>query len=230
MLEIKNLTKRYGGGTIGVDDLTLSIPQEDVFAILGTSGAGKTTLLQCVGRFLEPTSGKILLHGNDIWQMPREQFRKRLGIVFQNLNLFPHMTIIDNMVLAPTVVYHKSSDETIKRAKDILEQLGIPEIADSYPGQISGGQAQRVAIGRALLLEPDYLLLDEPTSALDINTTRALGEMILALRDKTTFVVVTHDLPFASHVAQQAVLMENGRITQQGTVGEISEKWTAKEA
>ncbi|MCB2154197.1 ATP-binding cassette domain-containing protein [bacterium] len=230
MLEIKNLTKRYGGGTIGVDDLTLPIPQGDIFAILGTSGAGKTTLLQCIGRFLEPTSGQILLHEKDIWQMPREEFRKRLGIVFQHLNLFPHMTIIDNMILAPTVVYKEERSHVIQRAKSVLEQLSIPEIADSYPGQISGGQAQRVAIGRALLLEPDYLLLDEPTSALDINTTRALGEMILALRDKTTFIVVTHDLPFASHVAQKAVLMESGRITKEGTVDEISAQWTASES
>lgn len=228
MLEIQNLTKRYGGGTIGVDDLTLAIPQEGLFAILGTSGAGKTTLLQCLGRFLEPTAGRILLHEKDIWQMPREDFRKHLGIVFQHLNLFPHLTILDNMVLAPTVVYHEDRDQAIARAQSILEQLSIPEIADSYPGQISGGQAQRVAIGRALLLGPDYLLLDEPTSALDINTTRALGQMLLELRDKTTFVIVTHDLPFAAHVAQKAVLMEGGRITKEGTADEISVHWTAR--
>lgn len=229
MLEIKNLRKVYSNGTVGVDDVSLEVPLEHTFAILGTSGAGKTTLLQCLGRFLAPTSGEILLDGQDTRRLPLREFRRRLGIVFQQLHLFPHLTIMENMTLAPTVVYKMQEAEATERAQETLRQLGIENLADSYPAAISGGQAQRAAIGRALILEPEYLLLDEPTSALDINTTREFAAWLRELKSRTTFIIVTHDLPFARDTAEHAVLMEDGRIAARGTVDEIAARWSGEE-
>jgi len=226
MLEITDLTKIYPDGTAGIRDVTISIPAGQTFAILGTSGAGKTTLLQCLGQFLQPTSGTIRLGGEDIRTIPRDSFRRKLGIVFQALNLFPHLTILENLTLSPTVVYGETAADAERRAVEILEELAIPQLAGSYPSQISGGQAQRVAIGRALLLNPDYLLLDEPTSALDKNTTQALADMLHVLKTRTTFIFVTHDLPFASHLAERAVLMSEGEVVARGTVAEIEKDWS----
>lgn len=226
MLSIVNLRKVYSDGTVGVSDVSMDIPKEHIFAILGTSGAGKTTLLQCLGRFLSPTSGQILLNGKDIQSIDRRDFRRQLGIVFQQLHLFPHLTILENLTLAPRVVYGMQVGAAETKAKATLDQLGIGSLGKSYPSAISGGQAQRAAIGRALLLEPEYVLLDEPTSALDINTTREFAEWLVKLRSQTTFVIVTHDLPFARDTAQHAVLMEEGKIVARGTVDEVAARWS----
>jgi ABC-type polar amino acid transport system ATPase subunit len=229
MLSIKNLRKVYSDGTVGVDGVSVDIPRERIFAILGTSGAGKTTLLQCLGRFLEPTSGSIELNGRNIAQVPMRDFRRQLGIVFQQLHLFPHLTILENLTLAPTKVYGLSQSEANEKANAALSQLGIAQLAQSYPAAISGGQAQRVAIARALVLEPDYLLLDEPTSALDINTTREFADWLVQLKGRTTFIIVTHDLPFAKQTAQHAILMEQGKIAVRGTVDEVANQWAGDE-
>jgi ABC-type polar amino acid transport system ATPase subunit len=229
MLSIKNLRKVYSDGTVGVDGVSVDIPREHIFAILGTSGAGKTTLLQCLGRFLEPTSGSIELNGRNIAQVPMRDFRRQLGIVFQQLHLFPHLTILENLTLAPTKVYGLSQSEANEKANAALSQLGIAQLAQSYPAAISGGQAQRVAIARALVLEPDYLLLDEPTSALDINTTREFADWLVQLKGRTTFIIVTHDLPFAKQTAQHAILMEQGKIAVRGTVDEVANQWAGDE-
>lgn len=225
MLEIKDLSKIYKGDKVGCADVTISIPQGEAFAILGTSGAGKTTLLQCLGRFLEPTTGTITLNDEDISTMDREQFRRKLGIVFQALNLFPHLTVLENLTLSPTKVYGENENEVKDRAMTLLEQLAIDDLADRYPSQVSGGQAQRVAIGRSLILKPDYLLLDEPTSALDKVTTQSLSDMLHKLKTDTTFVFVTHDMPFARSTAASGVLMEYGKIKVEGTIKQIEEKW-----
>lgn len=228
MLKIENLTKTYSDGTVGVDDVSVEIPREHIFAILGTSGAGKTTLLQCLGRFLAPSKGSIKLNDRDIRQIPMREFRSQLGIVFQQLHLFPHMTIEENLTLAPRVVYGEDPDKAGQKARETLAQLGIDDLADQYPSQISGGQAQRAAIGRGLLLRPDYLLLDEPTSALDINTTREFADWLVELKAETTFIIVTHDLPFAKRTAEHAVLMEKGKITASGKVAEVADHWSAE--
>jgi arginine/lysine/histidine transport system ATP-binding protein len=229
MLEIKNLRKVYSDGTVGVDDVSVEVPREHIFAILGTSGAGKTTLLQCLGRFLQPTSGAILLNGRNIAQIPMREFRRQLGIVFQELHLFPHLTILENLTLAPVKVYGLTHKDAEDKARQALNQLGIAQLERSYPSAISGGQAQRVAIARALVLEPDYLLLDEPTSALDINTTREFADWLVQLKAKTTFIIVTHDLPFAKQTAHHAILMEGGRVAARGTVEEIARNWAGGE-
>lgn len=225
MLAIRNLTKSYRDGTVAVADVTVEIPREGIFAILGESGAGKTTLLQCLGRFLEPSSGAIELNGRNVGGIPLREFRRMVGIVFQQLHLFPHLTILENLTLAPTRVHGIAAPEADAKARAALAQLGIGELAGSYPSQISGGQAQRAAIARALVLEPEYLLLDEPTSALDVNTTREFADWLLSLKSRTTFVVVTHDLPFARQCAQHAILMRGGRVAARGTVDEIAAQW-----
>jgi ABC-type polar amino acid transport system ATPase subunit len=229
MLSIKNLRKVYSDGTVGVDGVSVDIPRERIFAILGTSGAGKTTLLQCLGRFLEPTSGSIELNGRNIAQVPMRDFRRQLGIVFQQLHLFPHLTILENLTLAPIKVYGLSQSDADEKARAALNQLGIAQLEKSYPAAISGGQAQRVAIARALVLEPDYLLLDEPTSALDINTTREFADWLVQLKGQTTFIIVTHDLPFAKQTAHHAILMEHGKIAVRGTVDEVANQWAGDE-
>lgn len=225
MLAIKNLSKQYRDGTPAVADVSVEIPRENIFAILGESGAGKTTLLQCLGRFLEPTSGTIELNGRDIATIGLRDFRRAVGIVFQQLHLFPHLTILENLTLAPTKVYGVAPAAAVATGRAALAQLGIGELAGSYPSQISGGQAQRAAIARALVLEPEYLLLDEPTSALDVNTTREFADWLTSLKARTTFIIVTHDLPFARQCAQHAILMKGGRVAARGTVDDIAAQW-----
>lgn len=225
MLEFRNLCKKYDGGKMAIEGINLSIPPGESFAILGTSGAGKTTLLQCLARFLAPSSGAILLDGIDIQQIEQRNYRRRLGVVFQALNLFPHLTVVQNMTLSPRVVYGEDEKKSEEKARQILERLGISELATRYPGQISGGQAQRVAIGRGLILNPEYLLLDEPTSALDKVTTNSLSELLCGLKSETTFIFVTHDLAFARKTAAKGVLMEHGKIKAHGTIEECEKSW-----
>ncbi|MFC1705266.1 amino acid ABC transporter ATP-binding protein [Planctomycetota bacterium] len=225
MLEVRKLSKVYSDGTVGVTDLSMAIPREHTFAVLGASGSGKTTLLQCIGRFLEPTAGEIMLDGRHTSELALRDFRRKVGIVFQQLHLFPHLTVLENLTLAPRVVSGDEPTAAVDRAQAVLAQLGIDELAGQYPSQISGGQAQRVAIGRALVLEPAYLLLDEPTSALDVNTTREFASWLSDLKAKTTFVIVTHDLPFARLTAECAVLMDRGTIFARGTVAEVADTW-----
>ncbi|MGF1573692.1 MAG: amino acid ABC transporter ATP-binding protein [Sumerlaeia bacterium] len=229
MLEFRNLAKQYDGGKMAVDISELQIPPGESFAILGTSGAGKTTLLQCMARFLLPTSGEILLDGTNIQTIEQREYRRRVGVVFQALNLFPHLTVVKNMILSPTIVYGEDEKKSEEKARQLLEQLSIPELAERYPGQISGGQAQRVAIGRALILSPEYLLLDEPTSALDKVTTQALSEMLHELKSTTTFIFVTHDIAFARSTAAKGVLMEHGKIKAHGTIETLEQSWDSDE-
>jgi ABC-type polar amino acid transport system ATPase subunit len=172
-------------------------------------------------KFLKPDQGRIELYGNDIFAMEERLFRQSIGIVFQNLYLFPHLNVIENMTLAPMRVLKKSKRQAEEDAGDILKRLGIEAIWQSYPSQISGGQAQRVAIARALILKPQYLLLDEPTSALDVDTTDEFGRWLLDLKAETTFVIVTHDVAFAGNIATAGVLMADGEIKARGNTREI---------
>jgi ABC-type polar amino acid transport system ATPase subunit len=161
------------------------------------------------------------LHDRDIREIPEVEFRRSIGIVFQDLYLFPHCTVLENMILAPVKVLKRKRREAEEDASGMLRKLGIENIKDSYPSQISGGQAQRVAIARSLLLKPEYLLLDEPTSALDVNTTEDFGRWLVDLKEETTFVVVTHDVLFASKVATSGVLIDEGAVRAQGSIEEI---------
>jgi ABC-type polar amino acid transport system ATPase subunit len=202
----------------------MTIDRGGVRAIVGRSGSGKTTLLMCLGRFLRPQSGSITVDGRDLGEIRELDLRQVLGIVFQELHLFPHMTVLENLTLAPVHALRQEADEARERALGVMGRLGIEELAESFPSQISGGQAQRAAIGRALLLEPSYLLLDEPTSALDVRTSREFGRWLIDLHDVTTFIIVTHDTVFAREVANSAVLLEGGRVRAEGAVDDVLER------
>jgi len=222
MIEIRNLSYQYpNGDEPAIRDITVTFPRERTYAVLGESGSGKTTLLNCVARFLVPTAGSIAIEGKDIAEMSETQFRRTLGVVFQKLYLFPHMTILKNMVLAPVKVFGQKHRKAEHAATAMLERLGIDDLSDRYPSQISGGQAQRVAIARGLMLQPQYMLLDEPTSALDAKTTGKFAQWLGELQEDTSFIVVTHDLPFARDVATRGLLLEMGQVQAAGNIREI---------
>jgi ABC-type polar amino acid transport system ATPase subunit len=218
MIKIKNLSFKYSKGKLALDDVSATFPKEHILAILGESGSGKTTLLRLIGRFLKPTSGEILFDNKNIRNISEQELRKKVGIVFQDLYLFPHLSVMENLTIAPAKVLDIDLHTAQGNAAEIMVRLGISDLAGSYPSQISGGQAQRVAIARSLMMKPEYLLLDEPTSALDMNTTREFGEWLLELKINTTFIVVTHDVPFAKMVASSGIWLTDGQLTAHGSI------------
>lgn len=221
MLKLENVTYIYPDGSVGIEEVSMELPREHIVGLMGKSGSGKTTTLRCLGRFVKPKKGKITLDGKEIHKMPEKKFRKKLGIVFQQLHLFPHMNIIENIMLAPKLVLKKEEEEAREDAMEMLKQLDITELAERYPSEISGGQAQRVAIARGLALRPEYLLLDEPTSALDIQTSRDFGAWLQSLQSDTTFVIVTHDIIFVEEIASSGILLEEGKVKLKGKIEEI---------
>lgn len=223
MIQVKNVSYRYPRGTVALDDVTIDFRPEHIFAVLGESGSGKTTLLKCIGRFLRPQEGAIVYDGTSICEMPNAEFRNAIGIVFQQLYLFPHLTVLGNMTLALRKVLGRDAAQADAQARAMLERLGIDELADSYPAEISGGQAQRAAIARGLVLQPAYMLLDEPTSALDVNTTDDFAAWLVELKSTTQFVIVTHDILFARKVATQGVYLSEGRVLDTGSIEHIIE-------
>jgi len=224
MIEIKNLSFKYSGGPQVLSNVNINIPTGHIYAILGESGSGKTTLLKCIGRFLQPRSGSITLKGRNIYEIEEREFRKSISIVFQQLFLFPHLNILQNMILAPMKVLGKNERTAREEAVAMLETLGIASLKDSYPATISGGQAQRATIARALMLKPEYLLLDEPTSALDVNTSDEFGKWLTDLKKYTTFVVVTHDILFVNKIASFGALMEKGAVREESDIENIIKK------
>jgi len=224
MIEVRDLTYRYtAGDNPALNGVSISFPAEHIVAVLGESGSGKTTLLKCIGRFLEPTSGRVMLDDVDVRDLPELEFRRRLGLVFQRLFLFPHMTVLENMTLAPVKALDKNRTEAEDAARAMLDRLGIGDLAERYPAQISGGQAQRAAIARGLMLQPEYMLLDEPTSALDAGTTDDFAKWLRELRADTHFIIVTHDILFAQAVATHGVLLVEGCVEARGSLDSIVE-------
>lgn len=189
-------------------------------------GQVKRPFLQCMAGFLRPQKGRILIDDKNIRQMKEKEFRSKVGVVFQKLNLFPHLTVLKNMTLALNRVQALSIEEAASKSDKMLERLQIHELKDMYPAQLSGGQAQRVAIARALVLKPRYLLLDEPTSALDMNTTEDFSVWLRSLHETTSFVIVTHDIPFARSVSKKAVLIENGQIKMHNKIENVMKSFS----
>ena len=222
MIEFHNVSYKYKSGTLALENVNIEFPRRAISAVLGESGSGKTTMLMCLGQFLRPQHGSITYDGTNIYDLPENEFRRKVGIVFQKLYLFPHLTVLENLTLASVHVDHLSKTKAKKQAVAVLERLGILEIAENYPSQISGGQAQRAAIARGLLLKPDYMLLDEPTSALDANTTDDFAEWLKSLKNETNFVVVTHDILFAKKVASTGVYLSKGTILDAGDIENIT--------
>ena len=221
MIRVERVSFTYPTGTEALREVSIELPRGEILGILGESGSGKTTLLKCIGRFLQPRTGRITLDDRNIGDITEPEFRRAVGVVFQELFLFPHLTVLGNMTLALRKVLKREREAAEREAKGMLSRLGIEKLERNYPSQISRGQAQRAAIARALLLSPEYLLLDEPTSALDVNTADDFGRWLVSLRDYTTCVIVTHDLRFAGRVATSGVLLEAGVVRFTGSLDKI---------
>ena len=214
MISVKDLHKSFGGVTV-LDGISTDIEKGDVVCIIGPSGSGKSTFLRCLNRLETPDSGKILLDGVDLTDPAADLNRQRMkmGMVFQQFNLFSNLTVKDNLLIAPIKTQKKNKDEMLQKAKEYLEVFGIADKLDAYPHQLSGGQKQRVAIVRALMLEPDLMLFDEPTSALDPEMIKEVLDAIRRLSQiGMTMVIVTHEMGFAREVASRVCFLEGAKI------------------
>ena len=227
LIQVTDLKKHYNKGEIkALDGVSLEIDQGEVVVIIGPSGSGKSTLLRSLNLLEEPTSGQILVDGVDITdpKVDINVHRQKMVMVFQHFNLFPNMTVLRNMTIAPMKLLHKSKGEIEAKAMELLRMVGLEDRADAYPSQLSGGQKQRIAIVRALCMEPEILLFDEPTSALD---PEMVGEVLDVMKNLAkegmTMAVVTHEMGFAREVASRVVFMDAGTIVEQNTPQEIFE-------
>ena len=212
LLVIKNLCKSFGDHDV-LKNITMDINKGDVLCLVGPSGGGKSTFLRSLNLLETPSSGNIYFEGIDITD-PKTNIdlvRKKIGMVFQHFNLFPHLTILENMTLAPIKVLNESKDSAVKRAKELLNRVGLIDKIDTYPNMLSGGQKQRVAIVRSLMMNPDVMLFDEPTSALDPEMVGEVLDVMKELaREKMTMVVVTHEMGFAREVANRVAFLDDG--------------------
>ena len=218
LISVKNLSKHFDD-LHALNGVSIDIYKGDVVFVVGPSGSGKSTFLRCLNRLEEPTSGTILFEDIDITDKKTNinLHRERMGMVFQRFNLFPHMTVLKNLILGPTKLQGKSKEEATKEAMELLERVGLADRANAYPNQLSGGQKQRIAIVRALCMKPDVMLFDEPTSALD---PEMVGEVLEVMRDlakeNMTMVVVTHEIAFAKEIANRVIFMADGQIEEEG--------------
>ena len=231
LIQVKNLKKYYNGDKIkALDGVSVDINKGDVMVIIGPSGGGKSTFLRSLNLLEKPTEGSIIFEGVDITKKKDENgkkldidlHRQKMGMVFQHFNLFPHMTILQNMTLAPMKVKGLSQQEAEAKALELLDRVGLKDRADAYPIQLSGGQKQRVAIVRALAMEPDVMLFDEPTSALDPEMVGEVLDVMKELaRDGMTMVVVTHEMGFAREVGSRILFMADGQLVEEGSPDQI---------
>ncbi|WP_342545523.1 amino acid ABC transporter ATP-binding protein [Lysinibacillus sp. FSL K6-4013] len=219
MIKISQLNKSFGDLHV-LKNIDMTVYESDVVCLIGSSGSGKSTLLRCLNFLERKDSGNIIIEGNEV--NPRtddlNKIRERVGMVFQNFNLFPHKTVLENIIEAPVMVKGVDKEKAIIKAKQLLKKVGLEDKSDVYPSKLSGGQKQRVAIARALAMEPDIMLFDEPTSALD---PELVGEVLTTMKDLAeegmTMVVVTHEMGFAKEVADWIVYMHDGKIIERGT-------------
>ena len=235
LIEVKDLKKYYNRGAIkALDGVSVDIDRGDVMVVIGPSGSGKSTFLRSLNLLEQPTGGSIVFDGVDITKKREkgaddkmhklniDQHRQKMGMVFQHFNLFPHMTILDNMTLAPVQVKHMNKADAEQKALGLLARVGLADRADAYPIQLSGGQKQRVAIVRALMMEPEVMLFDEPTSALD---PEMVGEVLEVMKELAlggmTMVVVTHEMGFAKEVGNRVLFMADGKLVEQGSPTDI---------
>ena len=222
LLEIKNLHKKFGKLEV-LKGVNISVKKGEKIAILGSSGSGKSTALRCINLLETPTSGQILYNGEDITKHNINLYRKKVGMVFQNFNLFPNMSVLDNITLAPKTVGDDTVENIEKKAIELLDRVGLKDKKDVYPGSLSGGQKQRVvSIARALANSPEVLLFDEPTSALDPEMVKEVLDVIKELsQEGLTMVIVTHEMNFAKEVADKVIFMDGGIVLEEGTPTEI---------
>jgi ABC-type polar amino acid transport system ATPase subunit len=223
LIQVQNLGKKFGDAEV-LKDISVDIYKGDVVCVIGPSGSGKSTFLRCLNRLEEPSGGHILFEGVDIVDKKTDidKHRQKMGMVFQQFNLFPHMTILKNLTLAPMMLQGRSRQEAEEQALGLLHKVGLADRADSYPNQLSGGQKQRIAIVRALCMNPDVMLFDEPTSALD---PEMVGEVLNVMRElaeeRMTMVVVTHEMGFAREVATRVMFMDGGYFLEENEPNEF---------
>lgn len=224
LIQVQNLTKTFGGSVHALNGVSTDIKKGEVVCVIGPSGSGKSTFLRCLNRLEDPTDGRIIFAGEDLMDPKTDidMHRQKMGMVFQHFNLFPHMSILKNMTIAPMKLQKRSKDEAEGQAMKLLERVGLADRANAYPSQLSGGQKQRIAIVRALCMNPEVMLFDEPTSALD---PEMVGEVLNVMRDLAkehmTMVVVTHEMGFAREVSDRVIFMAEGKIVEEGTPEEI---------
>ena len=225
LLTVKHLVKQYGDHIV-LNDISLDIKKGEVIVVVGPSGCGKSTLLRCINA-LEPIQGGVIKLGDIPIEAKSKSLislRQKIGMVFQHFHLFPHKTILENIMLAPVTLKKMSKEEAEKKAKELLQRVGLADKADAYPDQLSGGQKQRIAIVRSLAMNPDVMLFDEPTSALDPEMVGEVLELMKQLaRDGMTMVVVTHEMGFAKEVATRVVFVDEGQIKEEGNPKEFFE-------
>ena len=223
LISVENLSKHFED-LHALNGVSIDIYKGDVIFVIGPSGSGKSTFLRCLNRLEEPTGGKILFEGIDITDEKTDinKHRQKMGMVFQQFNLFPHMSVMKNLTLAPIKLQGKSKAEAEEEAMKLLERVGLADRADAYPNQLSGGQKQRIAIVRALCMKPDVMLFDEPTSALD---PEMVGEVLEVMRElakeNMTMVVVTHEIAFAKEIANRVIFMDEGKIGEENDAKEF---------
>ena len=228
LIQVQDLKKHFTGTSAikALDGVSVDIKKGEVVVVIGPSGSGKSTFLRCLNLLEVPTGGQILFNGVDITDKSCNinLHRQKMGMVFQHFNLFPHMTILRNMTLAPVKLLHKSQEEADAQALKLLQRVGLGDRGNAYPAQLSGGQKQRVAIARALMMEPEVMLFDEPTSALDPEMVGEVLEVMKELaHDGMTMVVVTHEMGFAREVGSRVLFMADGKLVEQGTPEQIFE-------
>ena len=219
MLKLVNLKKSFGDFEV-LKGINLEIKKGEIVTIIGPSGSGKSTVLRCMNLLEEPTSGDVIFEGESIVGNKKniDNVRQKIGMVFQNFNLFPHKTVLENITLAPIQLKKFSSEEAVKKAEALLDRVGLLDKKDSYPSQLSGGQKQRIAIARALCMEPDMMLFDEPTSALDPEMVKEVLDVIKELGEEgMTMAIVTHEMGFAKEVSDRILFVDGGVILEDST-------------
>ena len=221
MLEIKDIHKNFGKTKVlkGVD---LNVSEKDIVVIIGPSGSGKSTLLRVINELEKPNKGQIIFEGKAVTNI--DEYRKKVGMVFQHFNLFPHLTVLDNLILEPVKLKIKNKEDAIIEARKLLKDVGLSDKENTYPSNLSGGQKQRIAIIRTLMMNPKIILFDEPTSALDPEMVEEVLELMKKLaKDGMTMIVVSHEMKFAREVATKMIFMVDGKIEEEGTPNQIFE-------
>ena len=223
MIKVKNLKKQFGNNVV-LKDISVAIEKGEVISVIGPSGSGKSTFLRCINGLEEFDGGHILVDNEDMADknLNIDKLREKIGMVFQSFNLFPHLTVLENIILAPVTLKKMSKEEAKVKAKELLKKVGLEEKADFYPSSLSGGQKQSVAIARALAMNPEAILFDEPTSALDPEMVGEVLQVMKSLaKDGMTMVVVTHEMGFAREVCDRVIFMADGEIVEQGSPNDV---------
>ena len=221
MLEIKDIHKNFGKTKV-LKGVNLNVSEKDIVVIIGPSGSGKSTFLRVINELEKPNKGQIIFEGKAVTNI--DEYRKKVGMVFQHFNLFPHLTVLDNLILAPVKLKIKNKEDAIIEARKLLKDVGLSDKENTYPSNLSGGQKQRIAIIRTLMMDPKIILFDEPTSALDPEMVEEVLELMKKLaKDGMTMIVVSHEMKFAREVATKMIFMVDGKIEEEGTPNQIFE-------